>query len=374
MLGGVAGFAMGGPLGAMVGAALGHAADAGALGGKGGAISSATPDLMAFFGSKENLFSFSVVVLSAKLAKVDGPIKREEIAAFRNLFHVPEEALGEVGRLFDQARESAEGWEPFAEKLGEAFADNKAMLEDVLVPVYFHHRYQVEAATKLIGGMHYNYALKGDGQSATAPLSKDIQSKAMASILKCLDPAFLSIPESIAALIPPRPAGYEFTRELFKKKTGLSFDQLAPAEAAADLPLSFLFNPERINRLVQHELLGQYGLGDMTNALIDASFKAARKAGIEKAIQFQTEQLVLTYLLAASIDEQLSFPARARVGMVLTELKSWLAASVKSSNDPLYKAHLGLAIDRFKSPEKAKPTIHAVAPPGAPIGCEEEQF
>ncbi|MEY4859432.1 MAG: hypothetical protein RLZZ235_1599, partial [Pseudomonadota bacterium] len=116
MLGGVAGFAMGGPLGAMVGAALGHAADAGALGGKGGAISSATPDLMAFFGTKENLFSFSVVVLSAKLAKVDGPIKREEIAAFRNLFHVPEEALGEVGRLFDQARESAEGWEPFAEK------------------------------------------------------------------------------------------------------------------------------------------------------------------------------------------------------------------------------------------------------------------
>jgi DnaJ like chaperone protein len=88
---------------------------------------------MAFFGSKENLFSFSVVVLSAKLAKVDGPIKREEIAAFRNLFHVPAEALGEVGRLFDQARESAEGWEPFAEKLGEAFADNKAMLEDVLV-------------------------------------------------------------------------------------------------------------------------------------------------------------------------------------------------------------------------------------------------
>ncbi|MFO0200968.1 MAG: TerB family tellurite resistance protein [Alphaproteobacteria bacterium] len=133
MLGGVAGFAMGGPLGAMVGAALGHAADAGALGGKGGAISAATPDLMAFFGSKENLFSFSVVVLSAKLAKIDGPIKREEIAAFRNLFHVPEEALGEVGRLFDQARETADGWEPFAEKLGEAFADNKAMLEDVLV-------------------------------------------------------------------------------------------------------------------------------------------------------------------------------------------------------------------------------------------------
>jgi hypothetical protein len=196
----------------------------------------------------------------------------------------------------------------------------------------------------------------------------------MASILKCLDPSFLAIPESISSLIPPRPAGYEFTKELFKKKTGLSFDQLAPAEAAADLPLSFLFNPERINRLVQHELQGQYGLGDMTNALVDASFKAARKNGIEKAIQFQTEQLVLTYLLAASVEEQLSFPAKARVGQVLTELKSWLEATVKTTSDGLYKAHLGLALDRFKSPEKAKPTIHAVAPPGAPIGCEEELF
>lgn len=133
MIGSMAGFAMGGPLGAMVGAALGHAADAGALGGKASALPPGAPDLMAFFGTKENLFSFAVVVLSAKLAKVDGPIKREEIAAFRSLFRVPEEAVGEVGRLFDQARETAEGWEAFAEKLGEAFADNKALLEDVLV-------------------------------------------------------------------------------------------------------------------------------------------------------------------------------------------------------------------------------------------------
>ncbi len=180
MLGGVAGFAMGGPLGAMVGAALGHAADAGALGGKGGAISSATPDLMAFFGTKENLFSFSVVVLSAKLAKVDGPIKREEIAAFRNLFHVPEEALGEVGRLFDQARESAEGWEPFAEKLGEAFADNKAMLEDVLVALVQIARADGPVAKSegdMLRGIHARFALdaaaweraKGGTRRAVAP-------------------------------------------------------------------------------------------------------------------------------------------------------------------------------------------------------------
>ncbi|MGI9127066.1 MAG: TerB family tellurite resistance protein [Roseomonas sp.] len=162
MIGSVAGFAMGGPVGAMVGAALGHAADAGALGGKGGAIPSATPDLMAFLGSKENLFSFSVVVLSAKLAKVDGPVKREEIAAFRRLFHVPEDALGEVGRLFDQARESAEGWEPFAEKLGETFADNKAMLEDVLVALVQIARADgpvTKSEGDILRGIHARFAL-----------------------------------------------------------------------------------------------------------------------------------------------------------------------------------------------------------------------
>ena len=180
MLGGVAGFAMGGPLGAMVGAALGHAADAGALGGKASAISATTPDLMAFFGSKENLFSFSVVVLSAKLAKVDGPIKREEIAAFRNLFHVPQEALGEVGRLFDQARESAEGWEPFAEKLGEAFADNKAMLEDVLVALVQIARADgpvTKSEGDMLRGIHARFGLdaaaweraKGGTRRAAAP-------------------------------------------------------------------------------------------------------------------------------------------------------------------------------------------------------------
>jgi hypothetical protein len=246
-----------------------------------------------------------------------------------------------------------------------------AFLEDVLVPVYFYHRYQIEAATKLIGGMQYNYALKGDGQLITAPLSNELQAKAMAAILKCLDPGFLHLPKGLAGLIPPRPAGYEFSRELFKKKTGLAFDELAPAEAAADLPLSFLFNAERLNRLAQHAVEGGYGVGDMVKSLVEASFKASRRQGTEGAIQMQTEQILLTYLLASSVDEQLSFPARSAVGASLSELKKQLEEMIKTVGDPLYKAHLQMALDRFKAPEKAKPTIHAVPPPGAPIGCED---
>ncbi|MEY3945474.1 MAG: hypothetical protein RJB03_180 [Bacteroidota bacterium] len=247
-----------------------------------------------------------------------------------------------------------------------------AFLEDVLVPVYFYHRYQVEAATKLIGGMQYNYALKGDGQVVTASLAKDLQASAMASILKCLDPEFLNLPKGLASLIPPRPAGYEFTRELFKKKTGLAFDELAPAEAAADMPLSFLFNAERLNRLAQQAYAGGYGMDDMVNALVNASFKSPRKQSVEGAIQMQTEQILLTYLLASSVDEQLSFPARASLGASLAALKKYLEETIKSASDPVYKSHLQIAIDRFKSPEKAKPTLHAIPPPGAPIGCEDD--
>jgi DnaJ like chaperone protein len=131
ILGGLAGFAMGGPLGAMLGAALGHAADRGALPGLGGIPPNAA-EMIHRLGGRENLFSFAIVVLAAKLAKVDGPVKRAEIDAFRQMFRIPDEALRDVGRLFDQARETAAGWEPFAEKLGEVFADNKALLEDVL--------------------------------------------------------------------------------------------------------------------------------------------------------------------------------------------------------------------------------------------------
>ena len=63
-----------------------------------------------------------------------------------------------------------------------------AMLEDVLVPVYFYHRYQLEAVTKIIGGLDYNYALKGDGQFTTRAVSKEEQSKAINLIMECLDP------------------------------------------------------------------------------------------------------------------------------------------------------------------------------------------
>lgn len=246
-----------------------------------------------------------------------------------------------------------------------------AMLEDVLVPVYLYHRYQLEAVTKLVGGLNYTYALRGDGQLVTKPLSKEEQLKALNAVIDCIAPEFLLLPADIVKLIPPRPSGYNYTRELFRKRTGLAFDALTPAETAADLPLSFLFNTERINRMVQYEVAnGGLGLHEMINMLINKTWKAAPKTGMEKLIQQQTQQILLTYLLAVSVDDNASFTAKAVMQKALSDLKKYIELQQKTATDQTQMGNFMLALERMKAPEKAKPTIHAVIPPGAPIGCD----
>jgi DnaJ like chaperone protein len=141
LLGGVAGFAMGGPLGAMVGAALGHAAESGALpkfdmGGMLGGSPLHPARLAASMGQRDQLFAVGVVVLSAKLAKCDGAVTRAEIDAFKRQFRIPPGSMRDIGRLFDQARDSAEGFLPYAQEMGRSFADNKGVLEDVLTALF----------------------------------------------------------------------------------------------------------------------------------------------------------------------------------------------------------------------------------------------
>jgi DnaJ like chaperone protein len=137
ILGGMAGFAMGGPVGAVVGATLGAAADYGAdsrkrpsLGGPSAAWNPA--QLAAMLGRRDQLFAIAVVVLSAKLAKCDGAVSRTEIDAFKRQFRIPPEQVRDVGRLFDQARDSTDGFETYAGQLGQAFADTPGTLTDVL--------------------------------------------------------------------------------------------------------------------------------------------------------------------------------------------------------------------------------------------------
>ncbi len=142
VIGGMAGFAMGGPFGAAIGAALGHAADSGmparfpfSLSSIGDPVAGQAK-VAAMLGQKQQLFSIAVVALSAKLAKCDGPVTRLEIDAFRRQFRIPDSGVRDIGRLFDQARETTDDYLTYAAQLGDAFADNHTMLELVLFSLF----------------------------------------------------------------------------------------------------------------------------------------------------------------------------------------------------------------------------------------------
>jgi len=246
-----------------------------------------------------------------------------------------------------------------------------ALLEDVLVPVYNYHRYQTEATAKLIGGINYTYAVRGDNQTITQPLDKQTQQKALDALLTTLQPDVLTLPEHIIKLIPPRPPGYRPHRELFSKRTGLTFDPLAAAESSADFTLSFLLHPERAARMVELQARGNsLGLNEMLDQVINSTFKARRQTGLAGEVQSQTEQIILTHIIALANNEATSYGARAAANQTLQSLKSYLVKQSRSKSNDSYQAHATYALHRIDHPEMEpiKLPTHKDLPPGAPIG------
>lgn len=126
VIGGVAGFAVGGPFGALLGAFAGHHMDKMRAtlpqDGAGGAGSE----------DRQMIFTMAVIVLGAKLAKVDGHVTSDEVVTFRKVFSIPQAEAGEVGRLFNEAKQDAEGFEPYARQIAQVFGNNRQMLEGLL--------------------------------------------------------------------------------------------------------------------------------------------------------------------------------------------------------------------------------------------------
>jgi DnaJ like chaperone protein len=123
ILGGAAGFALGGPLGALLGGLAGHVVDKFSVSAQGEDADGATKNIA---------FTIGVIVLGAKMAKADGVVTRDEIGAFKEVFHIPPEEMKNVGRLFNQARRDAHGFEPYARQIGRMFKSNPVVLEELL--------------------------------------------------------------------------------------------------------------------------------------------------------------------------------------------------------------------------------------------------
>ena len=259
------------------------------------------------------------------------------------------------------------------EQFGEEAIPNftpLAKLEDVLVPLYNYHRYQYEAVTKLIGGVNYNYSVRGDlHQIKPTILSNAIQQKALDAAVNCLSATTLVIPERILQLIPPRPPMYYGVGELFDKRTGMSFDALAAAEALSDFELGFLFNVERANRLVQNKARAKtIGFDNVVDAILKNTWYASIPSGLEGSIHQQTQQLVLTWLMGVGQSTEANYEVRAICNDRVKELKAKLISMGKT--DAAHKAHYDYALERINNPKDItlpKPTTIA---PGAPIGCD----
>ncbi len=243
-------------------------------------------------------------------------------------------------------------------------------LEDVLVPVYNYHRYQVEAASKLIGGINYTYNVRGDKQTTPAVLPNATQQAALKAVLNCLSPGVLTLPENIVGIISPRPPMYYGVGELFAKRTGMSFDALSAAEALTNFQLSFIFNTERANRLVQLKArAGTIGWDDVLDAVINTTWKSAPEKGLKGAVQLQTQQMVITWMLGLSQSEQSTYAVKAICFERLQSLKKYAEQLSKTATD---KSHYLYAVERISKPKEIALPVHKEIPPGAPIGCDFE--
>ncbi|WP_103068018.1 zinc-dependent metalloprotease [Aquimarina sediminis] len=293
----------------------------------------------------------------------------------------PQGGAHELAHLWDNGRSATEELENVL-KVRKVAIDNfsvdnirsnepYSVLEDVFVPLYFFHRYQTEAAVKLIGGLNYNYAVKGDNQTIVETVSPKKQKEALKQVLQTLAPDVIAIPENKLKLFPPRAFGYNRTRESFAGKTGVGFDALSVASTASDMSLSLLLHPERASRLVQQKSRDQNQLGliEMLDQLIEFSFETKAKNSYHVEIQQMVKTSVLKHLMNLSKNKRAYPQVNAIAYAKLNELIQLLKTKPSTVTEGIYNKYNLNEIMRFiDKPEKFKTLPSPKIPDGSPIG------
>jgi len=255
-----------------------------------------------------------------------------------------------------------------------------ATLEDVLVPIYFMHRYQAEATAKVIGGRHYRYQVKGDNQPAPSWVPASQQQAALLVLLQTLTPDFLAIPSQLVQLIPPRPIGYPRGREHFKVKTAFTVDPLGAAEASAAMTLGLILHPHRANRLVEYAALDatQWSLGEMQQTLVEEIWPDGALPAEGQAYRFVVQKVLVKELIKLAMHPESSLQTQAMSRMTLRLLLGdhivpELNSTAKVNLDKM--AHLQWCEDMvnlfFDHPERLEVPPSPELPDGSPIGCGE---
>ena len=126
LIGGMIGFSLGGPFGMLLGSLLG------------GKISRArTASRFSSAAQGQQMFALSLIVLSAKLSKVDGQVSKEELIAVKDKLKIPEHELDQVGKIFNKAKEESSGYEPYAKQIAQFYSGNINVLEEVINILFY---------------------------------------------------------------------------------------------------------------------------------------------------------------------------------------------------------------------------------------------
>jgi hypothetical protein len=243
-----------------------------------------------------------------------------------------------------------------------------SLLQEVLTPIYLYHRYQLDGALKVVGGLEYGYALRGDGQEPARPVDGEVQRKALATILEILDPETLDLPEDLLALLLPRPAGYEPNVEMLPTSAAPAFDPLSAAAAAADMVVQGLLRPERASRLVDFHRRDPKlpGFEEVLDALLKTSFAPGKEDARQTELRRGVQWVVVRRLIGLSSDPAATPGVRSRVDAELRALAGRLKP-MATSHGLFLAGEIERYLDRPQG-NVAQLPAPPPAPPGQPIG------
>ena len=240
-------------------------------------------------------------------------------------------------------------------------------LEDLFVPMYLLHRYQVEAVVKMIGGVDYNYAIKGPIPFSVKVVSPTQQRNALLEYLNTLNPKALKIPSHLNKLLHPRSFSNPRTRENFLSQTGVTFDYLGIASSLGDALIGMLLHPERANRLVMQFGFdkNQLSLKETLNILINNHFKKTLRNTHENQLNEIVKGSILKHLMHLGQNSLASSITKATVYEQLEALDRWLAGQSEANFSNFYRMEIQ---NYFDNPSSFNLISSKRLPDGSPIG------
>ncbi|MBD3617054.1 MAG: zinc-dependent metalloprotease [Gracilimonas sp.] len=278
-----------------------------------------------------------------------------------HLWEFGDDPVAQLPKIMEIRRTALENFGEANLKAGRPLAE----LHDVLVPIYLFHRYQVEATVKLIGGLDYTYKVKGDNQAYPEIVDRATQEKALNEMLATISPEALALPEDLLEIIPPRPAGLGYSRELFNGNTGPAMDALGIAETAADLSVSLILNADRANRLVEYSARqGNLSLENVIDRLVSHTWDRKLQPGYLGSVQRVTKHVALKNMIELAASSRANPVTKAIMHQKLKDLQSKLSRNKDA--DSQYGAHL--IAQFFTNPEEFEVEDAPAPPPGSPIG------